>query len=329
MLTSLNAFGGLSAADLLRLLGANSPSSASSPSAKSSSAAQSTTASARASSDPFKTIKDILAGAQMEQRSPTPSAGGSVSEVLVAAAYAEQTGSGYALAFGGAKNSGVWGGSERTFAAQLQTGTPGGDSAVELAGVSFQSSSFYNGGGVSSDSVSFHSSVLAASVTTLSASQAAGGAPSSPATARTDVFSLSNSVGAQSVATTFAVGGLGQPQAVSSLDWTSGNAVCSVGQGGLMETFSIAIQNGDSTQSTSLTIGGLNMAQAQQLQASFENAAPAPIGHDALVATATGADAGPDSAWFASTVSYFSGVSIRFGAQISAGWPQMGQQSQA
>ena len=85
MLSSLNAFGGLSAANLLTLLGANSASSSNSPSA---SAARSASADVSASdaNDPAKAIKAILAQAQMET-----SAGGSTSIATAEAAYAAQT----------------------------------------------------------------------------------------------------------------------------------------------------------------------------------------------------------------------------------------------
>ena len=77
MLTSLNAFGGLSAAELLRLFGSNSPSSAPSSSATSTSPAQSASpaVSAADADDPLKKIKSILASAQMAQFSTAPSAG--------------------------------------------------------------------------------------------------------------------------------------------------------------------------------------------------------------------------------------------------------------
>lgn len=85
MLSSLNAFSGLSAANLLTLLGANS---ASSSSATSTSAAQSASTGVAASNanDPAKAIKAILAQAQMET-----SAGGTAGIATVAAAYAAQT----------------------------------------------------------------------------------------------------------------------------------------------------------------------------------------------------------------------------------------------
>ena len=140
MLTSLNAFGGLSAAELLRLFGSNSPSSAPSSSATSTSPAQSASpaVSAADADDPLKKIKSILASAQMAQFSTAPSAGESVSGALVTAADAEQTGSGYALSFDGSNGSAVWGGGERTFAAQIQTGTSAAKSAADIAGSPFR-----------------------------------------------------------------------------------------------------------------------------------------------------------------------------------------------
>jgi hypothetical protein len=86
MLSSLNAFGGLSAANLLALLGANSSSSSSNSTSTSAAQSASTGVSASGANDPAKAIKAILAQAQMET-----SGGGSVSIVTADAAYAAQT----------------------------------------------------------------------------------------------------------------------------------------------------------------------------------------------------------------------------------------------
>lgn len=88
MLSSVNPFGGLSAADISMLFGASSSSSSSSTT--SSSAAQSASAgvSASGANDPFTAIKTILAQAQIG-----PSVGGgSAISVTAEAAYAAQAG---------------------------------------------------------------------------------------------------------------------------------------------------------------------------------------------------------------------------------------------
>src|ERR1700694_905609 len=85
MLSSLNSFGGLSAADLLKLFGANSSSSSSSSSTTTSNAQSASTVSAPAANDPTTTIKAILAQAQIGT-----SGGGSASIVTAEAAYAAQ-----------------------------------------------------------------------------------------------------------------------------------------------------------------------------------------------------------------------------------------------
>ncbi len=326
MLSTLNAFGGSSAFELLTLFRATSLSSASSSSAPSASSAQSASKaiSAAEANDPIGAIKGILAGAQMEQRLPAASAGESASSAVVEAAYAAQTGSGYTLSFAGANDSSVWGGSEQSFVVETAAETPTGESAIAIAGVAFQASSFYGGDGNGSDSISFHSSVIAASLTTVSISQTANGATSSLVAAQMDAFYLSDSVGAQSAAIGFGVGGLGQPVAAPSRDWTDANAVVSVGQGDVTETFSIGVQNGDAASTTSLTIVGLNMAQAQHLEASFENATPTSANHDGVTETAAGADA--YGAWFSTATSYFSGALVTFGAEI---WTPEDQPSQA
>jgi hypothetical protein len=256
----------------------------------------------------------------MEQRSAAPSAGESASSAMVAAAYAEQAGNGYAFSFEGANGSATWAGSEQSFAATVQAETPAGESAVNVAGESFQASSFVSVDG----GVSFHTGVIAASISTASLSHAASGAISNLAAGQVDAFYLSDSVGAQSAAIGFQVGGLGQPEALPSLDWASSDAICSVGQGDMMESFSIAVSNGDSTQTTSCTIGGVNMAQAQQLEASFENAAPTSGNHEAVAETETGVSADSNCAWFAYTLNYYSGASITLSAQISGGWTPAG-----
>jgi hypothetical protein len=86
MLSSLNAFSGLSAANLLTLLGANSSSSSSSTSTSAVRVA-STGVSVSGAGDPAKAIKAILAQAQMG----TPG-GGSVSTFTAEAAYSAQMG---------------------------------------------------------------------------------------------------------------------------------------------------------------------------------------------------------------------------------------------
>ncbi len=91
MLSSLNAYGGLSAAELLTLFGANSSSSSttSSPSSTSASTAQSasTGVSGFSANDPANAIKAILAQVQTAS-----SGGGSAFSVTAQAAYATQMG---------------------------------------------------------------------------------------------------------------------------------------------------------------------------------------------------------------------------------------------
>jgi hypothetical protein len=320
-----NALGGSSAAELLILFRPSATSSASSASAASTSPAQSasTAVSAAAANDPINTIKHILAGAQMEQRLPTPSGGQSATTAMIEAAYAEQTGSRYALSFAGANEAAVWGGGEQSFAAETRAHTPAGESTVAIAGVAFGASILRNNDGYSSDNVSSHLGVIAASLTTVSTSKGANGATTNLVAAQTDAFYLSNSVGSQSAAIGFEIGGLGKPVAVPSLDWTSGNAVVSVGTGDVRESFSIFIQNGNTAATTSLTVVGLNMAQAQQLEASFANAAPTYAGHDALTETRDGGDA--HSAFFGTSTDYFSGPMVAYTTQISDGSAPKGQ----
>ncbi|TAL82955.1 MAG: hypothetical protein EPN75_01665 [Beijerinckiaceae bacterium] len=87
MLSSVNAFGGLSSAELLTLFGANSTSSSSDSKATNSAQSTSPGVSGSSTNDPANAIKAILAQAQMET-----SAGGSASITTVAAAYAAQSG---------------------------------------------------------------------------------------------------------------------------------------------------------------------------------------------------------------------------------------------
>jgi hypothetical protein len=92
MLSSLGSFSGLSAANLLTLLGANS--SSSSPSSTSTSAAQSapTGASPSSANDPANAIKAILAQAQIGQAQAGTSGGGWTISAA-AEAYAQMGGS--------------------------------------------------------------------------------------------------------------------------------------------------------------------------------------------------------------------------------------------
>jgi hypothetical protein len=92
MLTALNAYGGLSAAELLKLFAANSSSSSST----STSTSQSVSAGVSASSanDPANMIKSILAQAQIEQGQSKSSAGRSANSANAQAAYVAQTSEG-------------------------------------------------------------------------------------------------------------------------------------------------------------------------------------------------------------------------------------------
>lgn len=93
MLSGLNAFGGLSAADVLMLFGANSASSSSLSAPAASTAPVASTGIAASSADGAENaIQAILAQAQMDHAQLEASLGQSASLVTVQAAYAEQTG---------------------------------------------------------------------------------------------------------------------------------------------------------------------------------------------------------------------------------------------
>ena len=90
MLSSLNAFSGLSAANILVLFGTNSSPSSSSSASASVAQSTSTTASGIAISDPTTTIKALLAQAQIGQAQSATLGGGSTTGV--AASITEVTG---------------------------------------------------------------------------------------------------------------------------------------------------------------------------------------------------------------------------------------------
>ena len=89
MLSSLNAFGGLSATELLTLFGANSSSASSASASKAQSV--STGVSGSSANDPAKTIQAILAQAQIAQAQTAISGAQSASSATADAAYAAQT----------------------------------------------------------------------------------------------------------------------------------------------------------------------------------------------------------------------------------------------
>ena len=94
MLSSLNTFGGLSAADILLLFNSNPSSSSSSTNATVASTAQSAQAgiNATGANDPANAIQAILAQAQISHAQFEASLGGSASIVTAQAAYADQAG---------------------------------------------------------------------------------------------------------------------------------------------------------------------------------------------------------------------------------------------
>ncbi len=91
MLSSLNAFGGLSAAELLTLFGVKSSSSSSSATSTSAPQSASTGVSGSTANDPANAIQAILAQAQIDKAQTATSGGGSAISATAQAEYAAKT----------------------------------------------------------------------------------------------------------------------------------------------------------------------------------------------------------------------------------------------
>lgn len=239
MLSSVNAFGGLSSAELLTLFGAISSSSSSSETSNSTASSTSTGISGSSANDPVNAIQAILAQAQMET-----SAGGSASISTVAAAYAVQTES----------SGGVLATSVTDEAAYtIQRGN-----SKALVGASETMSSQYTG---QVDGISYSTSYGVTSVST--------------ASGLVDYFQMALTIGNDSLAVGFTVDGLGQ---VGALPSNVGGAGVSVGHGSQGELLQITagVEGQDFGVGIDFTVGGLDAAQKQQVAAAFEEAMSSP-----------------------------------------------------
>jgi hypothetical protein len=295
MLSSLNAFGGLSAANLLLLFSTNSSSASSSATsandAKSASTHANNSADAiktilaqaqSAASNPANAIKAILAQAQIDQ-AQTATLGG-----------ASATTSSNALVSASATISSP--NSIQQIAEQIQTETSGGQStsviaalatsAVKTAGSSTLASASAI---VSQDfvrlnqaetetsagsTISTHSeAVQMLGVSSLTSGVSVSLTATSDATsgAIVDNFELALSVGSQSVAVRFSVAGLGQVEGAPG-----GGSAISVGQGPLMDFFQLDMASDGYAGGVAFNIEGLDATQAQQVAAAFEAATFAP-----------------------------------------------------
>ena len=261
MLSSLNAFGGLSAANILMLFGANSSSSSSSSTSAGAPQSTSTGAFAFDANDPTKAIKAILAQAKIEQAGTETSAGGWTSSAIVEAAYAAQTGDSSAVvrAIAAAKVSA----SEVVQTEQAWMDTSEGGSAISVSAAASEAAGQVNG-------VSYQTSLNAASVSVTSTADATSGSGANPQTEQVDTFQATVSVGNHSVAVGFTVKGLG------SVELDPSGAGYSVGQGKLADFFQIGVTVDGRHVTLGFNIGGLDAVKPQQLGAAFEQATSAP-----------------------------------------------------
>jgi hypothetical protein len=280
MLSSLNVFGGLSAANLLTLLGANSSNTSSNAAAAGASRSASASVSTSSANDPAQAIKAILAQAQIEQAQAAPSAAGSTSLVTAAAAYSAQTGgSSFQTADSAAILSAA--GAVTSISADASYSVQsGGSSAATGEGVTIspevvrvdQAQTETSAGGPTISAAS--ETVQMPGISSLTSASAISTPPASgvdvTSGSNADNFQLALSVGGESIAISFNVEGLGLVQPVL------GGSDYSVGQGPLADFFQMDISSGGQSASVAFNIDGLDATQAQQVAAAFEQTTSAP-----------------------------------------------------
>ncbi len=244
MISSLNSFGGLSAADVLLLFGANSSSLSSSSSSTSASAAQSASTGVFASNanDPASAIKAILAEAQIGT-----SGGGSASIATAEAAYAGQT---------VGSNSSPTSRSPDTASADspntVQLGSS--DPSVSSSADDIFSASYGDAGSLGGLVSSARGSVT-------SVSSASG---------TIDEFQFDFSLGNQSLSVNLAVAGIGP---LTATDSPTGFVA---GDGDYSVTLEAGLNNNEVGMNSQSTIYGLNYTQAQQLAKAFQTVTSLP-----------------------------------------------------
>jgi Tfp pilus assembly protein FimT len=265
MLSGLNSFGGVSAADILMLFGVNSSSASPSGStSKSTSPSSSTGVSGSSASDPGNAIKAILAQAQIarvhavqadpqaqvEQSQASIWSTASSTIVNAQAAYADQ-----ALEEAPLKTTAV--------VAGLVTGEVNAEDAPSA--VSYSTSNNFTSASSGSASI--------------------------------DTFEANVTIGSKSLTVGFALEGLGQ----LTVDPTTGDL--SAGNGNLRDFFQIMVGADGQGVGIAFNVGGLDATQAQQLASAFEDATSAagtvdPTSNGAGIAVDTGysydGDYGPD-----------------------------------
>lgn len=237
MLSSLNSFSGLSAAELLKLFAANSSSSSSASSAsKNTDQWAAIGVSGSSANDPAKAIQAILVQAQIEQAQIAQG------QVQVEQAQTQIWTAGPAVVVK----------AEAAYTEQALGGSPfhvTAESACEATGRVNASGQAIGGVGylVSTDFTS-----------------------ASSASASIDNFQATVAVGTDSITVGFALAGLGKLQ----LDPSAGGY--SVGQGHLADFFQIDVSAAGQCVGIAFNIFGLDATQAQQLAAVYQDATSAP-----------------------------------------------------
>lgn len=261
MLGSVNAFGGLSAADILKLFGANSSSSSSNSMSASAGQSASTGVFASDVNDPTKAIKAILAQAKIDQAGTQSPAGGSAGDAAAEAGYAAQLGGSSTVLR--AIAAAVASSSEVVETEQAWMDTSGGGLAISVNAAAGEAAGQVNG-------ASYQTGVSAASVSVTSTADATSDLGANPQAEQVDMFQATVAVGDHSVAVGFAVKGLGKVELDPSV------AGFSVGQGTLAGFFQLGVSVDGEHVALGFNVGGLDAVQAQQLGAAFEQATSAP-----------------------------------------------------
>jgi hypothetical protein len=241
MLSSLNAYGGMSAVDLLKLFGANSSSSTSSSTSAGGDQSASTGVLASSANDPANAIKAILAQTQIAQSRTTAS--GAVSIATVASAYASQTET-------SADQSSTSTTAETAYVVQM-----GSSSSILATGVTMSNE-------VTTDAASGLS--IGYSITSVPSASTSGGTSNPQSDA--DYFQLDLTLGQDSITVGFMVDGLGQV-GTSAI----GNGY-SFGRGTQDTVLQMSGSLGGTGVGFDLNLTGLSAAQSHDVQAAFQSA---------------------------------------------------------
>jgi hypothetical protein len=257
MLSLANAFGGLSATELLRLFGVKSSSASSGATSKSTAQSSSTGISGSTANDPANEIKAILAQAQnatnaiqtiltqaqIAQAPPAPSGGASASSAVVETAYA-------------AYSDPTPEGSSGDVAAEAGYAQTSESASGETAEITTEATGNLNAEGNIPGGVNY-----LASTTFTSTSSASGSI---------DTFQATVDVGGDSVTVEFALDGLGQ------VKLGPGGTGIDVGSGDFDDFFQINVGAFGQGVGQAFNVFGLDATQAQDLAAEFNQAISAP-----------------------------------------------------